>query len=663
MKSRMPLRTSPVAITLILLITILFCFVIWFFRSQFIENKYDYKWAISQTGTWNVSEFDFEDGYLMLRGGVLHVEHALISPEDFQNHANEAIIDDIDATYSTSKITINFEDNSTYMVSMMSMGDAERIYINGELRQEVGIPAETEEQSVPGRMYMYFEVQPENGTVEIVRQSSRFVSQLVGETDGILVGTPEVMKHLVTMETDMTALLVGIFLAFFIVHVLLYVLVKSYPSNIYFALLCLTWACQTMVESPTVILLWGPELIWEVVIKMEYVSEPIAVMLLILIIRWEFPKALPQWCVVLFAELFGAYAVFCIVCPPYELSYTQLGFQIAYFVTIVFVIIMMMLRFPKFIREGRIHLEHWILMGGAMFYMLCVAHDEFSHYGLDPLGITFPVADFSLLVFSVISMTSFFRSTMRVMDNISEKERQSGAEAQTLRRINASKEDFLGSLSHELKVPIAAVSSLAQLSGDMADDEVVPRELIKDNMRRIVDESDRMERMVLQLLDTVALDSGNFRIHLGTADVKWMFDALEEQYFPVMNKGDNKLNTVMDEYVGYIEADGERILQVLINLMSNAVKHTQNGIITISCYAEEDDAVFCVTDTGDGISAELLPQLFERFPEHKHPTGTGLGLFICKKIVEAHGGNIAIESKEGEGTSVRFSIPLFQERE
>ncbi len=663
MKSRMPMRTNPVVIALILLVTIVFCFVLWFFRSQYISNKYEYKWAIASTGAWNVSEFDFEDGYLMLRGDVFHIENELLTPEEFEQREDEAVLGELNSTSSTSKIIIEFADNSTYMIAMQSLGYAERIYINGELRQEVGIPATEEEQSIPGKQLVYFEIQPIDGRVEIVRQTSNFVHQINGEEEGIYVSTPEVLKHFVTVQTDMTALFAGVFLAIFIVHMLLYMLVNTYPSNIYFALLCLAWAVRTMVENPSIVASWLPELPWEVIFKADYVSDPIAVMLLILIISWEFPKALPRWFVVLFAEIFGAYSVFCIVCPPYELSYTQIGFQIAYFVTIVFVIIVMMIRFPKFVRAGKIHTEHWVFMGGSLFYMLCVAHDEFAYYGLDPLGITFPVEDFSLLVFSVISMAAFFRATMRVMDSVKQKERESVEEAKTLRRINDSKEDFLGSLSHELKVPIAAVSSLAQLSGDMADDEVVPRELVKDNMRRIVDEADRMERMVMQLLDTVALDSGNFRIHMGTLDVKWMFNVLEEQYFPIMNKGDNTLNTMMDEYVQYIEADGERILQVLINLLSNSVKHTVNGTVTISCYAEEEFAVFTVADTGNGISPELLPQLFERFPENKNPTGTGLGLYICKKIVEAHGGIIEINSNEGEGTTVRFCLPLFQERE
>ncbi len=106
--------------------------------------------------------------------------------------------------------------------------------------------------------------------------------------------------------------------------------------------------------------------------------------------------------------------------------------------------------------------------------------------------------------------------------------------------------------------------------------------------------------------------------------------------------------------------------QVLVNLISNAAKHTRDGGITISAKTEGDFAVVTVTDTGEGIAPERLPLLFERFKSHDseneklsagRETGTGLGLYICKHIIDALGGEISISSSVGKGTAVSFTLP------
>ena len=99
---------------------------------------------------------------------------------------------------------------------------------------------------------------------------------------------------------------------------------------------------------------------------------------------------------------------------------------------------------------------------------------------------------------------------------------------------------------------------------------------------------------------------------------------------------------------------------MLLNLISNAVKHTENGNVTLAAKAAGNTVEVTVGDTGEGIRTELLPELFCRYPENRSSGGNGLGLYICAQIIEAHGGRITVESQTGTGTAVRFTIPVMK---
>ena len=111
-----------------------------------------------------------------------------------------------------------------------------------------------------------------------------------------------------------------------------------------------------------------------------------------------------------------------------------------------------------------------------------------------------------------------------------------------------------------------------------------------------------------------------------------------------------------------VNADFSRMEQVIVNLLHNAIKFTpRGGLISISCYQKDSHAVFSVTDTGEGISAEDFPRIFERFykaDRSRTSGGTGLGLAISKHLVEAHDGEIWVESTEGKGSTFYFSLPF-----
>ena len=129
-------------------------------------------------------------------------------------------------------------------------------------------------------------------------------------------------------------------------------------------------------------------------------------------------------------------------------------------------------------------------------------------------------------------------------------------------------------------------------------------------------------------------------------------------HFPILNKGGNRLEIDVSLDLPMVEADPGRITQVLVNLIANALRHTDQGLITVSASAVEGFVQLSVSDTGKGISEDELRGLFTRFRAGSGETGTGLGLYICKYLVEEHGGTIQVESAVNQGTTVTFSLPL-----
>jgi len=169
-----------------------------------------------------------------------------------------------------------------------------------------------------------------------------------------------------------------------------------------------------------------------------------------------------------------------------------------------------------------------------------------------------------------------------------------------------------------------------------------------------------MSRLVEELLDATRIEAGRLRIRRGRVAVQQLVrDAVEAHRR--LASASVELRAEIPDAPLEIWGDRDRLLQVLDNLIGNAVKFTDPpGRITVGATPSHDEVVFTVTDTGIGIPSDALPHLFDRFWQARTTDrqGLGLGLAIAKGIVDAHGGRIWAESELGEGTTFRFSIPV-----
>ena len=257
-----------------------------------------------------------------------------------------------------------------------------------------------------------------------------------------------------------------------------------------------------------------------------------------------------------------------------------------------------------------------------------------------------------LCLFYTRKMTGF------IADPIELEQLRAQQEKEALEEANRMKTAFLSDASHELKTPLAAMSGYAQNAEmELANGENTT--LIQEKLRRISSESNRMALMVTQILDATRIEEGRMLLELAPCDIESLVRETVETYFGVLNKNNNRLLLRIPLELPEVEADSSRLQRVFVNLISNALKHTKNGTILVKAEEDEDHVKVTVRDTGSGISEEDMPHIWERYYKGKHSeTGTGLGLFICKFIIESHGGRIWAESEVGKGTAFMFTLPL-----
>ena len=255
-----------------------------------------------------------------------------------------------------------------------------------------------------------------------------------------------------------------------------------------------------------------------------------------------------------------------------------------------------------------------------------------------------------------------FREPIRVggRDEVGVLARSFNAMADRLRQHDELKEEFFATLSHELRSPITSVREAAHLLADGVPGPLSSRQArLVDIVRR---STDRLLRLVNQILDASRLRAGVLPLERVPLDLDWLIDRAMEELRP---QADEARVTLVRERVGArftVFGDEDRLVQVVVNLLGNAVRFTPvGGRVTVRLIDAGPECEIQVEDTGVGIPSAELPHIFESYRQaHPGKGGTGLGLAIVRGLVLAHGGQVTVESQEGKGS--RFTVLLPRDR-
>ena len=232
-----------------------------------------------------------------------------------------------------------------------------------------------------------------------------------------------------------------------------------------------------------------------------------------------------------------------------------------------------------------------------------------------------------------------------------------------LRQVETSRREFVSNVSHELRTPLSSIKAMAETleDGGLAD----PR-INADYIRRIRVETDRMTTLVNDLLELTRLQSGQEDMEAQPVDIAAVIQEEGRRYADIARSLGIEARVSLPDALPKVAAQEDRMRQVVRNLLDNALKFTQeDGRIDVSASTDDGRIVEVrVSDNGIGIPPESLPHIFERFykvERSRRDAGSGLGLAIVKNIVQAFGGQVQAESKEGEGSTLSFTVPTAED--
>ena len=307
------------------------------------------------------------------------------------------------------------------------------------------------------------------------------------------------------------------------------------------------------------------------------------------------------------------------------------------------------------------------------------------------LGVPIPIEDTVIGVLSVQSTqqeSRFNEEDQKLLNTIAinvgvalhnaelfEEAKEAKAKAEDA---NEAKSAFLSTVSHELRTPLTSVLGFAKIIRKRLEDKIFPAvdvsdqkikrtmKQVSENLDVVVSEGERLTNLINDVLDLAKIESGKMEWNMRPVFLQDVISRGVAATSSLFEQKGLKLKKNIPADLPIIKADEDKLIQVVINLLSNAVKFTKKGTVSIEAYQEKGQLIFEVQDTGIGIADEDRHKIFERFRQAgdtltDKPQGTGLGLPICREIIEHHGGIIWMKSEFNVGSTFFFSIPLLGE--
>ncbi len=312
------------------------------------------------------------------------------------------------------------------------------------------------------------------------------------------------------------------------------------------------------------------------------------------------------------------------------------------------------------------------------------------------LGVPIPVGDEIIGVLSVQTTEQenrFNENDLRLLSTIAasvgvalnnatlfEDVKQAKMEAEAFgkaaEKANEAKSAFLSTVSHELRTPLTSVLGFAKIIRKRLDEKIFPAinrtdaktdkviNQITENLKVVISEGERLTHLINDVLDLAKIEAGKMEWNVEEVSLSEVAERAIAATTTLFDQKELSLTKNIENNLPAISGDKDKLIQVIINLISNAVKFTNKGSVTLTAKRKKNELIVSIADTGIGIAKEDYAAVFEQFKQvggdtlTDKPKGTGLGLPICKEIVEHHGGRIWVESEVGKGSTFSFAFPI-----
>ena len=571
----------------------------------------------------------------------------LYTPEDFVDEATapvKAKPNEKDMNLGTYRVRILAKPHTYLMLASYTIDYSMRVFVDGEEVLNVGYVTDDPETTVHDGHYVTIPFYTGEGETEIIYQYANFMHRDGGFIQSTTIGTPQQIDKFVRSMTLYSLFTGGglIFLAFY------FLLYATYQRNREYGVLALCCLLMAFRNSHFINEFLRPEgFPFELHYRIFIYTVSTIPAMGVFVPAAYFPKVLNKWIERIFLMLCAVSVILHFTLPTeslVDLCHICYYFSAAFLPIIVFSFIRYYVKKRKIERTEVLTIITIVLLYWSMIF-------ESLHTGNNSLIAHFGTTPFMMLICILgLSIATNIKITRR-MEQLAEEQHKN----ETLEKMNAMNRDFLQTVAHELKTPLAVISGYAQLTQmQIEKDKLSPQ--APERLQTIRSEADRLGAMVANLMAFTYGQVSEAELHM--VDPAELLKSAALIGEPICEKKGNKLTTECTTRA-MAHANFELMLQVMINLIVNGNRHTQDGELKITACDEGKFVAFTVSDTGSGMEPEVAEHVFER--GYSKDGGSGLGLAICMDTVKMHGGQIQLLSTGPEGTTFEILIPREEE--
>ncbi|WP_270169944.1 hybrid sensor histidine kinase/response regulator [Paenibacillus sp. SYP-B4298] len=551
--------------------------------------------------------------------------------------------------FATYRLTVKLGEasrNRELALSIPSISTAYRVIIDGKERAAGGQVARTSDEAKAAYVPQYISFRPTASQFDIYVQVSNHVYARGGIWYDLELGSTEDVAQASGIKFALDMIIMGAAFMIGMHHLVIFLFRPANRSALYFSLCCLIATLRILVVDQNYISLLFSDIPFRVLIMLEYFTFYAGVMLIALFIRELYPTHF-AWRHIRIIVVVCLLALLTVIATPLE-EYTGYIRLFNYFS------LLCCLYYTSGIFRAAIRRRQGATLQvfGMCLFMVAMVHDIFYNASIIHL-INSQLVPFGMFIFIFIeaaNMARRFSSAYRTIEDMS---------AQLIAK-DRIKDEFLANTSHELKTPIHGVLNLSQAVLDGAGGRLTAGE--QDNLQAVVSVSRRLSHLINDILDWSMLKNGEITLRRKPVELRPLL-AVTMEMFRYLHMGKPvELIDALPEHLPAVDADEDRLMQVMYNLIGNAIKFTDKGEVRITATERHGFIEISVSDTGIGIPATQLGSIFDSFEQTDRKIaaeygGVGLGLSITKRLVELHGGRITVQSSEGAGSVFTFSLP------
>jgi len=550
--------------------------------------------------------------------------------------------------YATYRLKVeNAPKGQALAIRMPTVSTAYNLYINNTKIASNGRVAVDKEDFIPQYNPVVCEFTPSSESFDIILQISNFSYARGGPWYAISMGTVEKVPEYDQTYMYRDVFLIGAISIMVYFFLSIFYIRREERSNLYLVLLCLAGIIRIAIYGDYSISKVLPWVDYQWVVIMDYITLYWFPVLFALLIGEYFPEQTSRKVMGLFVAYAGAMSLFTLSVPIYIFTSLTYVIEIILLAIFLYAFICTMRAYPKFKRDSL------IVVTGALFGLLTGIHDTLYQNNMIVSGFG-EIAPISFLIILLLH-------TFILARRLSQAFQYSKTTAEKLIRINKLKDEFFANTSHELRTPLNAMISIADGLSRGAEGPVNKEQ--KTALDMIIGSGKRLANLVGDILDYSKLKDFDLKLNREDVNLKRTVESVLNVLAKLNKKADLQLLAEIPDDLPHIQADENRLIQILYNLVGNALKFTEKGYINVSAAQVNDMVEVCIEDTGSGIPEDKQDVIFEAFQQletslTRRNGGTGLGLSIVRYLVEAHGGKMRVASKAGEGSRFYFTIPV-----